>query len=363
MAAWVKGTPVDLGEALRAGGRLLGQARMPVVTGLVCEVDAIRAAYRLAFDLGGALDPAESTPLYADLDVLAGAGMMTTTESETIGRADVVVVIGSAVDLPLIADIAAQGPSRGTAAGTARTLVAIGPRDGPAAAMGGSAQRHRVAVDRASLPAALAALRALVNGRLGASPAAPGLTRIATIIGEAAFGVVVYNPADLSAMAVEMLQGLVKDINRVRRFSSLPVSANFQQQAVLRVGAWTTGGAPRVGFGRGFPEHDPWRFDAARLIAAGEADAAVWLASLPAPAPDWLGKVPGVALLGQASGGEADIVIRVAVPGETASGILWDARRGALVHKNANRSDNQPTAADVLASIGEAARNERASAC
>ena len=39
----------------------------------------------------------------------------------------------------------------------------------------------------------------------------------------------------------------------------------------------------------------------AEKIAAGEADAALWLASLPAPRPDWLGRLPTVAIVGEGS--------------------------------------------------------------
>ena len=38
---------------------------------------------------------------------------------------------------------------------------------------------------------------------------------------------------------------------------------------------WQTGWPSRVSFSRGMPEHDPWLYDAERLVKAGEADALV----------------------------------------------------------------------------------------
>ena len=48
---------------------------------------------------------------------------------------------------------------------------------------------------------------------------------------------------------------------------------------VVQTSGWMTGFPVRTSFGRGFPEHDTWRFDATRLIESGEADAALWISA------------------------------------------------------------------------------------
>ena len=48
-----------------------------------------------------------------------------------------------------------------------------------------------------------------------------------------------------------------------------------------------TGFPVRTGFGRGYPEHDTWRFDSTRLVDSGEADAAIWISAYGAEAPPW----------------------------------------------------------------------------
>ena len=55
----------------------------------------------------------------------------------------------------------------------------------------------------------------------------------------------------------------------------------------------------RTCFGRGFPEHDTWRFDAARLVESGEADCVLWISAYRAVAPAWERQVPMIALTGQ----------------------------------------------------------------
>ena len=65
----------------------------------------------------------------------------------------------------------------------------------------------------------------------------------------------------------------------------MPIGARGGASGVVQVGGWMTGFPPRTGFGRGYPEHDPWRFDARRLVDSGEADAALWISAYDGEAP------------------------------------------------------------------------------
>ncbi|GEP04850.1 formyltransferase [Methylobacterium oxalidis] len=347
MGAWVKGGATDAGTAIEAAASLLAAARAPVVAGLSADLAAVRAAFHLAAASGASLDTAGAAGTYAELGALSRTGAMTTTPAEAVGRADLVLVVGQAPwRNPLLERLAAAGPSRGRAAGAARGLVALGGPPGAAA--------DAYAVDPGGLAVSLAHLRAFAKGHLaGDAPYADLARRLYA----AQFGVALYDPAEIGEMGVEMLQGLVKEIDETTRFFALAVSgAAGQDRAVVQLSAWTTGQAPRVGFGRGLPEHDPWRFDAARQAAAGESDAALWLSALPSPRPDWLDIVPTVALVGagspEAAAETAEIVIAVAVPGESADGVLWNEGRAALTyHAAASAGAGAPSAAEVLGRI------------
>ncbi|KQT07441.1 formyltransferase [Methylobacterium sp. Leaf399] len=347
MAAWVKGGATDADAAIKAAADLLAGARTPVFAGLNADVAALRAAYGLAGVIGASLDSVAAPALYAELGVLSRAGAMLTTAAEAVGRADVVLVIGSAPwDRPIVAEIAAAAPRRGRAAGSERTLLSLGsPSNG--------ATRHvSYPVEDGGLAVSIAHLRAFAKGNLSGEAAYADLARR---LAAARFGVVLYEPAEVGELGVEMLQGLVKDLNETTRFFALPIADPFQGRALVQLSAWTTGQAPRTGFGRSLPEHDPWRFDSERQVRAGEADAVVWLATLPAPRPDWLGSVPSVAIVGEggtdATGDAAEVVIAVGVPGESAGGTLWDERRGTLGYRAAAGQPVALTAAAVLDAI------------
>ncbi|TGD95344.1 formyltransferase [Methylobacterium nonmethylotrophicum] len=348
MTAWIDGQAVERDAAVAAAAALLAGARAPLVAGLCAEAAAVQAAFDLARAIGASLDPAAGAPLYADLGALAAGGAMTTTPAEARGRADLVLALGRAPWASgLLHDLAAEGPVRGRAAGRPRAVVALGgPGDG-------GVQHVAYPVDAAGLPASVGLLRGLVAGRVaGPHP----LADLAVRLREALYGVVVVDPAEIGALGTEMLNGLVKDLNETTRCFALPLGDPHQGRAVAQVAAWSTGQGPRVGFGRGHPEHDPWRFDAARQVAAGEVDAALWLASLPAPLPAWTRNLPTVALLGASQddairGDEARVVIGVGVPGEAFGAALWHPGRAAIAWHEATAP--RPAASPAAAILAE----------
>lgn len=347
MAAWVKGGAADVGAAVAAAADLLAAARVPVLAGLNADVAGLRAAYRLAETLGASLDPVAGQSVYAELGALSAGGAMTTTRAETTARADVVLVLGNRPwDGDLIGEIAAASIGRGRATGSERALLSLG---GP---QNGAIRHVAYGADEGGLAVSLGHLRAFAKGHLAGEAAFADLARR---LFAAQYGVVIYDAEEVGEIGVEMLQGLIRDLNEATRFFALPLADPFQGRAAIQLSAWTTGQAPRVGFGRHLPEHDPWRFDSARQIAAGEADAALWLAALPAPRPDWLGQLPTVAIVGEgsseAAGETAEVVITVGVPGESVGGALWNQRRGVIAYAEAKAPAEAETAAGVLARI------------
>ena len=84
-----------------------------------------------------------------------------------------------------------------------------------------------------------------------------------------------------------MLNGLVRDLNETTRFSTLPLAAPDNGAGVLAACGWMTGFPMRTGFGAGAPIHDPWRFDAERLVASGETDCVLWISAFGAASPAW----------------------------------------------------------------------------
>ncbi|HML14582.1 MAG TPA: tungsten formylmethanofuran dehydrogenase [Xanthobacteraceae bacterium] len=290
--AWIEGRPVELRAACAEAARLLERSRLPVVAGLGTDVAGARAAVRLAQRLGAVVDHMHSEALLHDLDVIRDAGMMTTTPTEARLRADVLLLAGELPD-----DAWPQFFSAKPDAGD-RRIIWLCP--GRAARRGAVPNGKVQAVGRGSdaLPAVLAAVRAAVAGHpIGSAPVgARTLSAVVAQLKAARFGTAVWAAMSLDALAIEMLCGLVKDLNAHTRFSGLSLPPGDNAPGVLQVCGWMSGLPPRTGFGRGFAEHDPWRLDARRLVESGEADCVLWISAYRPCAPPWRRDVPTIAL-------------------------------------------------------------------
>jgi formylmethanofuran dehydrogenase subunit B len=162
-----------------------------------------------------------------------------------------------------------------------------------------------------------------------------------------------------------MLNGLVRDLNETTRFSTLPLAAPDNGAGVLAACGWMTGFPMRTGFGSGFPIHDPWRFDADRLIAAGETDCALWISALGAPPPEWGSVLNVIALCGQATRFAEEPKVRIAVgrPGVDHDGVVHSPDTGTLVVTSASAPSAAPSVAQALARIADHLPDASSGAC
>ena len=216
---------------------------------------------------------------------------MLTTPGEARVRADVVLLVGDGLlqAWPHLNERLLAPPAKPEGADVARRIVWLAPQaDATIPGFDGNIEVFAAGLG-ATLAANLAALRARVKGRPVAQTQLPlpALDALAAIVKGARFGVAVWTAASLGALEIEMLNGLVRDLNETTRFSTLPLAAPDNGAGVLAACGWTTGFPMRTGFGAGAPIHDPWRFDAERLVASGETDCVLWISAFGAAPPAW----------------------------------------------------------------------------
>ena len=355
--AWIDGRPVELQAACAEAARLLQQSRLPVIAGLGTDIAGARAAIALAQRSGAVIDHMHSQALLHDLEVVRDAGMMVTTPSEARLRADVLLLVG-----PLPADAWPQLLSTKPETGE-RTIIWLCP--GRAARRGGKVQAVGRGADE--LPAVLAAVRASVAARpVGPAPVgAKTLRTVADQLTAARFGTAVWSAASLDALTIEMLCGLVKDLNAKTRFSGLPLPPGDNASGVLQVCGWMSASPPRSSFARGSAEHDPWRFDAGRLVASGEADCALWISAYrPAP-PPWTRDVPMIALTseGASFSRRPRVHVEVGRPGIDHDAIDYLQEAGTLSWSTATAARDTVRVSEALTQIAAALPALVASPC
>src|SRR5215468_3238910 len=207
--AWIDGMPAALSAATAAAARLLDASRQPLIAGLGTDIAGARAAIALAQRIGAAIDHMNGDALLRDLDVMREAGVMLTTPSEARTRADTLFLVGPGLieawsELPQHLSGVRGGECD---AGADRRVFWLCPGHQPARVD----SIRIIGREARDLPVLLAGLRARVNARpAGLSPV---LDELADALKGARFGVAVWSAAELDALTIEMLCGLVNDLN------------------------------------------------------------------------------------------------------------------------------------------------------
>jgi formylmethanofuran dehydrogenase subunit B len=300
--AYVKGEPVAREAAIAAAKRLLERARLPVIAGLETDVAGIRAAVRLAEKCGGILD---HTGSLAELNVMRSSGTMAITPFEARRICDLFLLLGP--DLPEM-----------------RSGIPHLRLSGP------------------TLTGNLAVLRAVAKGhQLRAS--SRKLETLCAQIQKAKFGAVVWRAGSLAEPVVEMAAGLARDLNVTTRFSTviLPSHGTGADQVL----GWLTGFPSCTSLARGFAEHDPWTFDAKRLVESGEADLVVWISP---SSPPWRRKVDTIAITSSDDDLKSAAIHLIAADHD---GEVWSAETGSFVHRKATAPSDGPSAASLLGQL------------
>jgi formylmethanofuran dehydrogenase subunit B len=364
--AWIAGTPAALDDAIAQAARLLAASRQALIGGLGTDIAGARAAIALAARTGAVVDHMHAQPMLRDLEVARSSGIILTTPNEAHVRADTLLIVGPDSE-GLVAEFLERtiGSPRG-AKPRERATFWLCP--GPDRAKAQSAKKIRpIGGTVRDLPALVAALRAHINGRQsGNGPISAKLLReVANALKAARFGVAVWSPAMLDPLAIEMLCGLVDDLNATTRFCTLPLAPRDDARGVLHVCSWMTGLPMRTGFGRGEPRHDPWLFESHRLVESDETDCVLWISAYRAGAPAWLNPSTTIALTSHDARFAHTPRIHIAVgrPGRDHDGVQYCSLTGTLVAVAAAEPSGAISVADVITRIAAALPEGAISRC
>ncbi len=344
MTAVVGKAEVPVETAFAQAAELLSKSRMPVIAGPGADVAGTRAALRLAASLGGAMDFLRDRGLLDYYSVMADRGVSFTTPREVRSRADVLLLVGPAAGRSeTIAQIMTGKPVLSAGEGAVRDVLWL--CEGGAGNALSSDDVMKLGGDVAAMHGILGVLNAALRGRPIPADGFGGLDQtayeeVAGRLMTARFGVIAWSSEDLDALAMQSLLDTVDFLNQSTRVTTLPLAGPAPAQTAALVSTWTTGFPPRVGFARGYPEYDPWRFDAARLVTGGECDALVWVSSFEPAAPGWKADVPTIAITapGAVFSRAPEVAFRTAIPGAGADAELYSENMQTLIHAAATRA-------------------------
>lgn len=215
----------------------------------------------------------------------------------------------------------------------------------------------------ASLGATLAALRTQCRGRQTSQPVS-NFDDFAKALEAAHFPVFLFSGDATEGLALEMLQGLIADLNRKSRASGLHLPARENGWGSALASTWMAGFPLRTGFARGFPEFDPWRYDVARMIAAGEADLHLRISSSIVQPQKKRNRMALIALAKtQKPVAGAAVTIAIGEAGVDHEAVVYSSRTGSLRSIDARAASELPSAATVIRLVASHVSAEAALPC
>jgi formylmethanofuran dehydrogenase subunit B len=351
--AWIGNRETQLERAVRHAAALLHSSRCPVFS-FDTDVHGTRAAIALAERVGASYDHANGAGLAQETALFTDRGGMFVAPGEVRRRADVVAIVGElpAIHHSYVAELAGTVPD--LTASNAREFFLVGNGKAPVLPLNGGRKLTRLSCGKAvGLGGTLAALKAQCAGRQVSAPVS-NFAHFQGALADAKFPVFLVSGHSADALALEMLQGLLADINRKSRASALHLPASESGWGSTLASTWMTGFPVRTGFARGFPEYDPWRFDAVRQLAAGEADLHLWISADAKKPPANGNDARLVALTGTARPvAGAEVTFAIGKAGVDHDAVAYSARTGSLVSVPAEAASQLPSAAAILRSIAE----------
>jgi formylmethanofuran dehydrogenase subunit B len=362
----VRGSAQPYAAAVTEAAALLAGARAPLIAGMATDMAGARALLSLADRCGAVVDHMNSGAKLRNLLAMQDGGWITTTLSEVRNRADLVVLAGGSVGerFPRFFERCVWN---------AETLFGLDPAKRDIVYLGrgldtraGAAPDGRaprvLECDIARLGEGFAVLRALLAGVLLQCDEAAGLPlaewrALLQRMKAARYGVMVWAAPDFDCphaeLAVQTLVELIKDLNRVTRFSGLPLGGSDGDFTANGVEMWQTGFPFRTRFGAAGPDYDPYHYSAERLLASGEADALLWVSSFDERRGPPAAGVPTVVLgrPGMRFEREPEVFIPVGVPGLDHAGHFFRTDKVVALPLRKLRETSLPPVAEAAAAI------------
>lgn len=362
----IGGKSATLEEAIGRAAEILSASRLPLFAGLGADVDGMRAVMNLAERSGGVVDHMGSAGLFRNLRVVQDQGWIATTLSEVRNRVDLLVIVGGGVaeQFPRFFERCVW-PADTLFGGDVgkRQVVCLGGDAKAIPVPSGAVKPLAIPCSPDRLPEAVAALRALANGRpVAADKDLPlkALGDLAARMKAATYGVVAWAAAAFDNPGADLviagIAGLVTDLNLETRFACLPLTGHDNSVGVNQVCTWQSGFPLRTGFARGYPEHDAHGFSAVRLIESGEADALAWVSAFRPEAPSF-GRMPPTIALTMPDTEFArmpEVCIPVGTPGLDHAGHVFRTDGVVALPVRKLREAGLPSVADVVAGIAAA---------
>ncbi|NQY27754.1 MAG: formylmethanofuran dehydrogenase subunit B [Piscirickettsiaceae bacterium] len=365
----VNGKEVSLDDAVTYIANTLRESKQPVIAGLATDLNGARSAMALADKSRATVDNMDSEAGFRNILVLQDTGWMVTTLTEVRNRVDLLVVVGSDLEVTFPRFFERMVWNKESMFGQdieSRQVVYLGkPPSGDASTSPKGKKAQVLACDDADLPEVMSVLRALVKGKGIQAETVGGiavsdLATLAQQLKDAKYSVVTWSAGNLdfdhAEATVQTMCEMIKELNDKTRSNGLPLGGKDGGVTVNQVSAWQSGFPMRTNFSRGYPDYDPYLSDTNRMLDNDEVDVLIWVSSFDIDRTPPKSKAKTIVLgrSGMTFEQEPDVFIPVGTPGIDHVGRAFRTDGVVSVPLRKLRDSGLPSTFDVLSAVEEA---------
>ncbi len=290
-SANVDGNDVSLEQALEKACEILRNSVMPLISGLIADVQACRSAIALTEKLNGVIDHANGSATRYASAVMQRNGEVRTTLAEVRNRADCVIVFGNSIfdKFPRLQDrILSPTKTLGCEQSKEKKIFVLDLANSTLATK--NTDVHNITHLNLEFPL----LESLVY-RLQEVVTKPSdyftdcdnttaqLLELKETILKSQYTTFIWTGGDFkqesAEQTVQALYESIKILMRQVRVVGLPLGGSKGEVSANQVATWQTGVPLPVSFTTGVPIHDPALYDAKMMLHNKEADSLLWIST------------------------------------------------------------------------------------
>lgn len=369
----VSGKKVSEEQALKKAEELLRAAKLPLVSGLIADVQMNREAIALTEKLGGVIDHKNGRSIRKSAAVMQRIGEVKTTLSEVRNRADCVVIFGAGV-LPrfprlmervltpaktlneklldndnskhkkiFILDVSSDGATHCETEGNISRINLNYPL------LESLVYRFQEVVTRPK--------EYFIEHNPETDPEhdqdTQQLFKLLETITTSQYTTIIWSVSDFKQESaehtVQALTESIKTLMKKVRCVALPLGGSKGEVSASHVATWQTGVPLPVSFTQGAPTHNPVLYDGTNMLHNAEADCLLWIAAYSSDDTPPKHNIPTI-VLGHPNMkcDSADVFIPVGVPGIDHRGLACRTDSVATLPLRAIRTSKLPAASDLL---------------
>ncbi|QMU61081.1 MAG: hypothetical protein GKR92_04940 [Gammaproteobacteria bacterium] len=364
----ISGKPASEAQALKKAAELLHAAKLPLVSGLIADVQSCREAVALTEKLSGVIDHANGRSIRKGTAVMQRIGEVRTTLAEVRNRADCVVIFGSGVStrFPRLMDrILTPEKTLGTENTNQKKIFILDVSSDNTTRCKTENNVSHIYLNYPLLESLVYRFQEVVTRpkeyflehNSESDPEHDKDTKhlfsILDTISKSQYTTLIWSVGDFNQESAEhTVQALTESIKTLMkdvRCVGLPLGGSKGEITASQVATWQTGVPLPVSFTQESPIHNPVLYDGTSVLENQEADCLLWIATYNSDDVPPEHDIPTI-VLGHPNMkcNSAEVYLPVGVPGIDHRGLACRTDNVATLPLHKIRDSKLPAASDLL---------------